>query len=128
MNFRERLLNIRSILREGEDSLLDTEEERQAYVRRLMDAVNIASTETKLALFEERMQQTTTTCDVTKLEERLRGLVNNQCNVCFVSFDDDQVSPGIVLNRCQHVFHKNCVLIWIQQRNLCPLCRQKVYD
>lgn len=56
-----------------------------------------------------------------------------QCNICFESG-----SEIIKINRCQHVFHKECILKWfntpkilngeIEQKksNTCPMCRQAI--
>ncbi|KAJ4867277.1 RING/U-box superfamily protein [Raphanus sativus] len=29
---------------------------------------------------------------------------------------------------CSHVFHDGCLLVWLQRRNTCPLCRTVLYD
>ena len=26
---------------------------------------------------------------------------------------------------CSHLFHKNCILEWLKNKNTCPICRQK---
>ena len=42
------------------------------------------------------------------------------CAVCREAF-----SPGDAAVRlpCNHLYHSPCILPWLQQRNLCPLCR-----
>ena len=41
------------------------------------------------------------------------------CTICFVSIEKgDRVGK---LN-CQHLFHVDCLKIWLRKRNVCPLC------
>ncbi|KAG6596836.1 hypothetical protein SDJN03_10016, partial [Cucurbita argyrosperma subsp. sororia] len=46
------------------------------------------------------------------------------CSVCY----DEMKEGGEELIRipCGHVYHKSCVLTWLQRNNSCPLCRKKI--
>eukprot|EP00877_Chromochloris_zofingiensis_P007338 jgi/Chrzof1/2858/Cz12g01140.t1 len=45
------------------------------------------------------------------------------CTVCHEEF----VTGGQVLELpCQHCFHEDCILPWLQEHNTCPVCRHKL--
>ena len=46
------------------------------------------------------------------------------CSVCY----DEMKDGGEEVSRipCGHVYHKYCVLTWLQRNNSCPLCRNKL--
>lgn len=45
------------------------------------------------------------------------------CAIC--RFDIKTVA---VTMSCGHVFHRNCILKWFQQKNECPLCRKELFN
>lgn len=46
-----------------------------------------------------------------------------ECAICLTEFDaNDDVRQFI----CKHIFHKNCIDIWLQLNAVCPMCRQPV--
>ena len=44
---------------------------------------------------------------------------NNTCSICLNEYTFQKARP----NRCNHLFCLNCLLIWIRQKNICPMCR-----
>ena len=48
---------------------------------------------------------------------------NAQCPVCLVSFDVDDI---IIEMPCDHFFHTDCLLPWLNKTNSCPLCRYEL--
>jgi hypothetical protein len=62
-------------------------------------------------------------------EERLEeiGVVVEEddvasCAICFVTFADGD-RTGVL--PCRHVFHANCLKMWLKRKNVCPLCQRK---
>lgn len=55
---------------------------------------------------------------------------NNTCSICI----DEINKKKITLKKCNHTFHKNCILQWIRsnyENNIipcCPVCRNNIYD
>lgn len=47
---------------------------------------------------------------------------NDNCSICFENFDI-QASRKVVKLECNHHFHKECVLPWLESNNSCPNCR-----
>lgn len=44
---------------------------------------------------------------------------NNGCAICTDSF---AVNDKLIRLPCQHAYHKNCIVEWLNKSNTCPLC------
>ncbi|MCO5551155.1 hypothetical protein L7F22_004652 [Adiantum nelumboides] len=49
---------------------------------------------------------------------------NVECVVCLSDFEEGE--PLCQLPRCKHVFHKDCIDMWLFSHTTCPLCRRSV--
>lgn len=47
--------------------------------------------------------------------------ISRTCSICFVDFDWN--NENLVVLKCGHIFHKDCIDIWINQQQTCPTCR-----
>lgn len=49
------------------------------------------------------------------------------CAICHDEYDSevDPLEPWCKMPRCSHIFHRNCVLPWLNQNQACPQCRQR---
>jgi hypothetical protein len=48
-----------------------------------------------------------------------------KCPICEMKFYDPNRNENIFsTTSCGHVYHKDCLLNWIQQNNSCPICRE----
>ena len=56
---------------------------------------------------------------------RTRSRSQQQCTVCL---DDVGIEEDAVQTRCQHLFHKECLIHWIKSSKTvaCPICRSKI--
>uniref|UniRef100_A0A7S0PTJ0 RING-type domain-containing protein n=1 Tax=Asterionellopsis glacialis TaxID=33640 RepID=A0A7S0PTJ0_9STRA len=48
------------------------------------------------------------------------------CAICLDNFEDGELindTPG-----CQHVFHKECLLEWLDRHDICPCCRRPMFS
>lgn len=45
---------------------------------------------------------------------------DNSCSVCK---DDYELNQSLTKLPCNHVFHDDCILPWLKERNSCPTCR-----
>ena len=45
-----------------------------------------------------------------------------QCSVCW---DDFKLDEDVRLLKCEHIFHENCIIPWLELHNTCPVCRQE---
>jgi hypothetical protein len=54
---------------------------------------------------------------------------NNECSICLTDFDKDDF---VTITKCRHVFHNDCIIEWIENKNeeklesTCPNCRLKL--
>lgn len=59
---------------------------------------------------------------VTATRSLMKTLRNTTCAICIDDFKcEDQL---IKLPKCNHIFHRNCILPWFARNNTCPICRQ----
>ena len=48
----------------------------------------------------------------------------NECPICYDEMDE---SNSIITN-CNHKYHKDCLNVWANKHNSCPICRKKLID
>ncbi|KAH7297625.1 hypothetical protein KP509_25G004000 [Ceratopteris richardii] len=54
-------------------------------------------------------------------ESELKMMMNAECAVCLCEFEEGEVLR--LLPACSHLFHKDCVDMWLFSHTTCPLCR-----
>ncbi|KAL3499935.1 hypothetical protein ACH5RR_039028 [Cinchona calisaya] len=47
-----------------------------------------------------------------------------ECAICLVEFGDDDVLR--LLTTCCHVFHQECIDLWLDKHTTCPVCRRSL--
>ena len=55
-----------------------------------------------------------------------RNLFENDCAICMEEMGDS-VKSGTVM-RCGHIFHVDCIMMYMRQNVKCPLCRKIMVD
>lgn len=45
------------------------------------------------------------------------------CSICF-----EECLTKLAILDCGHVFHRSCMIEWIEKEKRCPLCRKVVYS
>jgi len=48
---------------------------------------------------------------------------DNMCSICFEPFSDNEDLSWSKTNKCQHVFHSECLVTWLMKHEDCPICR-----
>lgn len=56
-----------------------------------------------------------------EVKERRIGKGGVECAVCLCEFEDDETLRLMPI--CSHVFHADCVSVWLSDHSTCPLCR-----
>ena len=56
----------------------------------------------------------------------LIDLNNHQenCSICLEMLG----GKCMILTKCSHIFHYDCMFVWMQQHNTCPLCRTVTHE
>ena len=56
--------------------------------------------------------------------DRLTELVVPElsCTICM----EDETDVSAVVLPCDHAFHRDCLVTWLQNNGVCPLCRASV--
>ncbi|KAM3397180.1 RING-H2 finger protein ATL29 [Capsicum galapagoense] len=44
-----------------------------------------------------------------------------ECAICLVEFEDDSLLR--LLTSCNHVYHQDCIDLWLESHKTCPVCR-----
>ncbi|XP_074641041.1 RING finger protein 24-like [Tubulanus polymorphus] len=55
-----------------------------------------------------------------------RGRQISNSDICPVCLDEYHTKEQIALCRCGHTFHKKCLVMWLDQKNNCPVCKATV--
>jgi len=91
----------------------DTHTSAQQSGQPLDDQVNLTADRSyskhELALLKE---QEDTTC-----EEQ-----HPACAICLGEYKEDDLI--LSSSHCSHIFHKECLLVWLENKEFCPYCRQ----
>ena len=48
-----------------------------------------------------------------------------KCSICLLNYKKSDIIKEFP---CNHIFHKNCILKWIEKSNICPLCKYDITD
>ncbi|KAJ8892706.1 hypothetical protein PR048_005287, partial [Dryococelus australis] len=48
-----------------------------------------------------------------------------QCSVCW---DDFSLGESVRKLKCEHIYHENCIVPWLQLHGTCPICRKSLND
>ena len=49
-----------------------------------------------------------------------------ECSICLGEFIGTDIIKAF--NKCEHIFHKKCLLDWLKNHNYCPLCKHDLED
>ncbi|PWA61809.1 GWT1-like protein [Artemisia annua] len=47
-----------------------------------------------------------------------------ECAICLCEFEDDNILR--LLTKCYHVFHQDCIDLWLESHKSCPFCRRSL--
>ena len=56
-----------------------------------------------------------------KVEPYTKENPEEVCSICLEDFEEAQMVAS--LQKCHHLFHEECLLKWLDVRQICPLCR-----
>ena len=63
--------------------------------------------------------------ELNQLETELRK--EQECSICFMKFFDESHPQRVAqMSGCTHIYHRDCILDWLQRSNECPKCRREM--
>jgi len=63
---------------------------------------------------------------IKKLEEMSYCGGNEKCVFCTVCQEEYKAQEKLVRLPCDHYYHKDCVVEWLNRHNACPMCRKAI--
>ncbi|XP_042493146.1 RING-H2 finger protein ATL39-like [Macadamia integrifolia] len=67
-------------------------------------------------------RETATSTATTAAGDDGRG--TKECAVCLGCFKEEEI--GLLLPNCKHMFHAQCIILWLGLHSTCPICRCEV--
>ena len=61
-----------------------------------------------------------------KLKDIIINKLNEENKKCLICFDDYVNNDIVTYLPCLHFFHNNCVVKWIKEMPLCPICKLNI--
>jgi len=52
---------------------------------------------------------------------------DNICAICLEPYDEENGSCVTGGTQCTHLYHKNCIIRWMEKRDFCPFCREDMF-
>lgn len=52
-----------------------------------------------------------------------QALADTICSLCLEEYHEEE---KITRLHCTHVYHLDCIKVWVMRSNCCPLCRKRV--
>jgi len=63
----------------------------------------------------------TSTSDSSGRDDSIDPSKYEECSICLEDFEGDQLV--VSTERCQHIFHAECIIEWLRRHDTCPCCR-----
>lgn len=54
----------------------------------------------------------------------LHHISQSCCDICMMDYEPDDKISESKNSGCDHIFHKDCILDWMQKKHTCPCCRR----
>lgn len=49
--------------------------------------------------------------------------IEDICGICY-----DELLTDVRVLECKHIFHTECINLWIERSNSCPFCRSQIFN
>ena len=90
----------------------------------IMASVNMNS----LSDFEQKKLELTLEMDEYQYKhiQKYESRKETECAICLADFEGTDIIKAFY--KCEHIFHKKCLLDWLKKNNKCPLCNHDLSD
>jgi len=87
----------------------------------------ITATRTLYRLYRQLRDQTPGRMTIKQLikDNKATEITNEQhdCSICL-----DNKHNKYIKFQCSHIYHKECIKLWLHEHNTCPICRSIIYE
>ena len=52
--------------------------------------------------------------------------LNPECSICLDCYSENEELAWPKTSKCNHIFHAECIKMWLKDHNECPLCRENI--
>jgi len=63
---------------------------------------------------------------ITEIRQKIENKGNENQYRCIICLEEFEIGDTISTLPCTHIFHSNCIIIWIKKNCECPLCKFEV--
>eukprot|EP00980_Cylindrotheca_fusiformis_P012707 scaffold3107_cov126-Cylindrotheca_fusiformis.AAC.3 len=63
-----------------------------------------------------------------RLSSRRKASSSDECCICLDEYHPGETICAPITDKCNHVFHEECVVEWLRNHDLCPLCRVNLME
>jgi hypothetical protein len=103
-----------------ENSLCVADVENEEEARNLISALSNGSVEDEGNVFTRAWVNTLDAA-------RSFTLAKPECSICLSGYDQEEKLAWPKSHKCcNHVFHEECIKLWLKEHDDCPLCRRKI--
>ena len=61
-----------------------------------------------------------------KLQDKTLDNISDEYKRCIICLEDFKVNDTVIYLPCLHFFHRNCITQWIEEKAVCPLCKNNI--
>lgn len=88
-------------------------------IQKKIDIWSMRCDDTRIKIWTGRKNRIIKSID--ELDRRIKNTMEGNCSICQDKLHKPIMEPG-----CQNVFCGKCLLMWLQKKNTCPLCRSEI--
>lgn len=59
-----------------------------------------------------------------KIKKVKESDLENLLNECSICLDEYKINDKIMILDCEHIYHKECIKLWLDKNDNCPICRE----
>tara|TARA_B110000902_G_scaffold261494_2_gene336379 strand:+ start:49 stop:405 length:357 start_codon:yes stop_codon:yes gene_type:complete len=52
--------------------------------------------------------------------------LENLINECSICLEEYKINEKIMILDCDHIYHKECINLWLNENHNCPICRENI--
>jgi len=98
------------------DLILDKKKSELAELEVKVQIYKLRQDENKIIDIEDKIKRINN--QIKDLDSKYKDMFKNPCNICY-----EKLKNPVLEFNCQNLFCGECLLIWLRQKNSCPLCR-----